>query len=737
MKRSLMMAICLAWLMSLSAYGQWWKDNFIIGTFYDPPANNDSDVVRHYNMAVNAGFNLFTGQLMKHSNHAEYTVRDTYFQSIKNNSVRPFFFSRKGSAFNDSYDGLYVKDEPRYGDSSDYASIINSIQSNNTNNTKLGFINLLPAYEDAFNKWNPNYTTYLNEYYDSSIIDLKVLCFDNYYADSSFPQYDNKNIKRRYYSNLAEMRNRAGNRPLWSYVLTSERIFDFTPSRQRAYLRLSAFAPMAYGAKGILYYYYDQRDHYAVIRDTYYRDHNGWDSSVYYALPDSVKAYDVLFGHFNPDGGSLAHADIGVKTDEQRGKWYMKYASDESLLDNRQWDYENEWYGTSNIACHFVTLWNDRLDHLATIRNDGKLLLAQSNKIWTDSASLSGINRSNFSLLNRKKIAGGKIMGNSQPDLAVGIGDTVRIYRDYSKQGGFAGIEADSIFTNLRQLVTVRNTSGTDSLFALSMSSNSSGMLSAYNAYNSDTSKWNNKSISVSHPQAGTPDHFWLEQYSDRTEVHMQNTEGKLFYGTVGSNSVNISKYNGSNSYKYYKEYHGERNDSCTYDLYCFPDRSNLKIGLVNSFQEPTPLFGMADTINHYLREQVADVVMNCEWVKCFHHNNYHNSDEQVKIVDVISKNAIISNLNDTSLMVGVFKENGNYRYLIVVNKGYYTITNAKVTIKGNYSQATLKPRIDTEATTCTAIYKSYDNTTDIRWPNMTAGECVIVDLTPPTNKSR
>ena len=59
------------------------------------------------------------------------------------------------------------------------------------------------------------------------------------------------------------------------------------------------------------------------------------------------------------------------------------------------------------------------------------------------------------------------------------------------------------------------------------------------------------------------------------------------------------------------------------------------------------------------------------------------------------------------------------------------------VRFKGNYSLATLIPRIDTEATSCTAIYKSNKNTTNISWPSMTAGECVIVDLTPPTNKNR
>ena len=725
MKRSLMMAICLAWLMSLSVYGQWWKDNFIIGTFYDPPANNDSDVVRHYNMAVNAGFNLFTGQLMKHSNHVEYIVRNTYFQSIKNKAHRPFFFSKKGSVFNASYDGLYVKDEPRSGESSNYTNIITSIQNNNT---KLGFVNLYPVY--AFNNWN-EYSSHLDEYCDSLTFPLKVLCFDNYYADNSFPDYNNQGRKRSYYSNLAEMRKRAGNRPLWSYILTSERIFNFTPSRQRAYLRLSAFAPMAYGAKGILYYYYDQRDHYTVIRDKDYRNDGGWDKSFFYALPDSVKSYDVFFGHFNPDGGSLTHADIGLMTDEQGGKWYMKYASNESLLDNRQWDYENEWYGTSNIACHFVTSWNDSLDHLATIRNDGKLLLAQNNKIWTDSASLSGINSTNFSLLNRKKIAGGKIMGNSRPDLAVGIGDAIIIYYNYSKQGGFTSKKVYAGFKDLRQLMTIR-TNTIDTLYAVCMSSNEKkGRLQIYR---DDT--WTSLDFHVSNPIDGIPDHYWLEKYPNRLELHMQTDKGKLYYGIVHGNNFNIDTYNGSNSYKGNKDYYGVRNGYSTYDLYCIPNSSNLQIGLINSFQEPTPLFGMADTINHYLREQVADVVMNCEWVKCFHHNNYHNSDEQVKIVDVISKNAIISNLNDTSLMVGVFKENGNYRYLIVVNKGYYTITNAMITIKGNFSQATLKPRIDTKATTCTAIFNSVDNTTDIRWPDMTAGECVIIDLTPQTKKA-
>ena len=720
MKRTIIIANAL--LFTANVYSQWWNDNFIIGMQFDPPANNASDVAAKYNQAVDAGFNLFTGELMAHSNNNPQNVYGNYFQSIKTSPTRPFFFSPRSFPFNSDYDGQYVWDEPKSENLSDVSTAINNIQ--NTTN-KLGFVNLLPAYSGIFPEWYL-FNNYINGYLG---IQLQVLCFDNYYADSNFPGYDSQGEYRRYYSNLAKMRNAAGLKPLWSYILTSDRLLNYSSDYQRAYLRLSAFAPMAYGAKGILYYHYDQRDTYVVIRDLDYRTSPSWNSAVYYNIADSVSEYEVMFGNFNADASSHPHADIGIKTDEQRGKWYMKYTGDESLLDNRVWSFENEWYGKTNGACPFVTVWSDNLDHLGTIRSDGKMLLAMANKHWTDSATLAGISSANFQQLNRKIIAGGVIRGGNQPDLAVGIGNTISIYSDYASQNGFSGKQDFTGFNNLQQLQTIRYPTG-DTLFAVCMADNANtGILYKYTA---STNSWSGKSITVSASEAGMPDHFWLEQYQNGLELHMQDTGNKQFYGTVSANGVDINQYNNTNYEKTYKSY-GVRNGAGGYDLYCIPIRSSSHNGLLNAHQEPTPRFGMVDTINHYLKDYIAPVVMNYQWSGCFHHNNTLG-EEGDSDYDVVGTGEPVRALGNQFLMAGVFNDNVNtsqYRFLMVVNKGYQTIGNATVSVSGNFSGATLKPRIDTGSTTCTSLYHTLSNTTTISWPNMTAGECVVVDLTP------
>ena len=191
-----------------------------------------------------------------------------------------------------------------------------------------------------------------------------------------------------------------------------------------------------------------------------------------------------------------------------------------------------------------------------------------------------------------------------------------------------------------------------------------------------------------------------------------------------------IDQYNSSNSYSNYKDYYGIRNGSGKYDLYCIPVRSQLPISLINSFQKPTPLFGIVDTINHYLREQVASVVMNYHWDGCYHHRNYNKSDEEESIVSVVGVNTTVRALSNPNLMVGVFSDSSSKpRYLIVVNKGYDTIRQATVTVDGNYKDVMLKPRIDTGSMSCSKKYRRAAHVTEITWSSMTGGECVVVDL--------
>ncbi len=713
-------------LLTQTVYTQWWNKHFIIGTQFDPSASNTTDVVTKYKQAMDADINLFTGELMAHSNNNPYFVYNNYFQNFKDSPDRPFCFSSRNSSFNSEYDGKFVWDEPILNQLGTVSAAINRIQDRTD---KLGFVNLLPSYSGVFNKWD-DYTKYIQQYSNPSNIKLNVLCFDNYYPDSNFPGYNSQGEYRRYYSNLSEMRKSAGDRPLWSYILTSGRLLNYDTDYQRAYLRLSAFAPMAYGAKGIIYYHYDRRDPYVVIRDLDYRKSPGWDNAVYYTMADNISEYEVLFGNFNTNANTHPHADIGIKTDECKGKWYMKYTVDASQLDDRKWDFENESYGTKDGTCPFITAWDDHLDHLGTIRNDGKMLLATKNKKWTVSASLAGISPANFKQLSRKRIAGGLIRGNIQPDLAVGLANTIFLYSDYTLQKGFSSKLNFTGFNHLQQLQTIRYTNAGDVLFAVCMAPDANkGILYTYSA---STNRWTQKNIIISANGAGKPDHFWLEQYPDRLELHMQDIKNKLFYGKVTQNYIDINQFNATNTVSIYKSY-GVKNGAGSYDLYCIPERSYIHDGLMDAYQKPTLRFGLVKTINRYLKDYVAPVVMNYLWQGCYHHNNTLG-EESDSHYDVVDTGKPIKALSDSLLMAGVFSANENvskYKFLIVVNKGYYTIEHASVTINGNYSDATIKPRIDTSSTTCTSTYDISSHTTTVTWHNMTAGECVVINLTP------
>ena len=121
---------------------------------------------------------------------------------------------------------------------------------------------------------------------------MRVICFDNYNPHNDFTI---KSDASKYYSNLAFLRKVSGDKPLWIYVLTTEaKLNDSSEEWQKAYLRLSTFAPLAYGCKGILYYSFDCSDNGLIYRDFNYRSHSGWENFLYYSPPS--EAHEVFFG---------------------------------------------------------------------------------------------------------------------------------------------------------------------------------------------------------------------------------------------------------------------------------------------------------------------------------------------------------------------------------------------------------------------------------------------------------
>ena len=95
------------------------------------------------------------------------------------------------------------------------------------------------------------------------------------------------------------MKQNAGQRPFWSTISATERMLTKPSGWQKAYMRLSAFAPIAYGAKGLMYYCYDRFDGQVVLRDLDYRTSTGWNPSIYYDLPDNSKIQGIFFGLFS------------------------------------------------------------------------------------------------------------------------------------------------------------------------------------------------------------------------------------------------------------------------------------------------------------------------------------------------------------------------------------------------------------------------------------------------------
>jgi hypothetical protein len=140
--------------------------------------------------------------------------------------------------------GYNIVDEPRLEDALNTKKWISYFQKNDPE--KLAYVNLLPEFGfDAKNK----YEKYLDEYlYDSNKNNNpEVVCYDHY----PFHPKDSRN----YFYNLYIIRKKAGEKPFWCYPLSAMHLSYIDPDEN--YLRFMVFCPIAYGAKGIIYFTYE------------------------------------------------------------------------------------------------------------------------------------------------------------------------------------------------------------------------------------------------------------------------------------------------------------------------------------------------------------------------------------------------------------------------------------------------------------------------------------------------
>ena len=280
MKRLIILLIVSVAIPSVSNSQYWWDNIFVIGMMFNPPMLDSETTQSSYQKALDAGFNLFTGDFIQHNSSGLYRLyHDVAMPIYRSDSV--FFFAPRWllNVPPTEYDGRNCKDEPNFDD---YDLVRDSVAYYHaTYPTKLCYVNLFPFYK--YNDWN-TFSHYLDLFCDS--INTSVVSFDNYYQHAYFlsPQPDCSN--KRYFSNLSEMRKRAGNRPLWSWVMATDWVSKKDSLWQRAYLRLGCFAPIAYGAKGLLCYSYDCDEQMRIPRIFDYRSSSSqqWVAPIYYSI---------------------------------------------------------------------------------------------------------------------------------------------------------------------------------------------------------------------------------------------------------------------------------------------------------------------------------------------------------------------------------------------------------------------------------------------------------------------
>ncbi len=278
------------------------QQQFVIGTFFDPPTTSiparDHEA---FEIARDAYFNLLTGfgssshgsvftleQMLYRLSLATEVglstlVGDRRFLSrvqacLRRGDFCPAFDLNDATAVTDDYTsvpaeqrralyGYYIADEPcGAGIRPDIAScddepelIKQWIEHFRTRDPdKLAYVNLLsaqgetrkPLSDDARETFRAYLDTYLSEADPGRSLD--VASFDRYPFNCDGPLF----VDQDHFCNLRTLREKAAGRPFWAHVLSTSTGTICDPDA--AQLRFMAFSPIAYGARGLVYFTYSR-----------------------------------------------------------------------------------------------------------------------------------------------------------------------------------------------------------------------------------------------------------------------------------------------------------------------------------------------------------------------------------------------------------------------------------------------------------------------------------------------
>lgn len=247
-----------------TTFSQWKQNEFVIGTFADPRLSYDNNYVKDsisFAKAKNAYFNLLTGP-QYYIGSRDFSLMDRTLKIAEKFNMKllvidsrmrilePWFnedsamkvISHFKSLNSKAFAGYYIMGEALEKNASQLLRWVDFFKQNDP--THIVYYYLRPR--NGFNSAS-EYESYVNNFAFNKSTD--VLAYNNY------PFSKNGSILNIYFYNLDLISKKAGKKPFWFYVLANSTPYYTDPTEYQ--LNFCAFCPIAYGAKGIIYFTYE------------------------------------------------------------------------------------------------------------------------------------------------------------------------------------------------------------------------------------------------------------------------------------------------------------------------------------------------------------------------------------------------------------------------------------------------------------------------------------------------
>ena len=723
MKKLFFVVSCML-VLNICMAEEWWKTNFIIGAHWGPPLHHKGDsLVRDFTLLKDGGFNFTLGKMNTHNNQASKYLRDSLYALIEECEDSGFLFLNEIGDPLIPY-GINIKDEPSIQDTLLYLETIRSLKQ--TNPDKLAFINLTPSYGfSSFDIFKAYAKAYLGD------TTLQVACFDNYNPHSQFSSYS-PTRRANYYSNIAYMKYLAGSRPLWSYLRCSEKFLEEKDSTwQDAYIRLGAFAPLAFGSKGIIYFSYDCIDRNRILRSP---GRGSWGNHTIY-FDNDEKSRQIFFGNLKQSTTST-YPDLAIHTNDSLGTWRIKETNNSGIEENQNLLTIGTWYGEHSTTMPNIYNWDfssDGYDKFTTITRDGYLYLSMFRSGWIKSARLDNFPTHYWSTMSRHTCPFGDFNSNQMLDLCLGWVENgqgkLRIYMDcHDNSLQDPPLRLNMTFANSSQIITFcdpikQAIAREDSIYVITSRKTSTSSIPLDSLH---ILKYNNQQFNIVNKAKITLpsreiEHYWIEE----TLLGQDN------YGGVWGESANqvLSLTNkiqafSSNLIYVWGQYNSR---SHQYDRYGIaPDERDgfQAYALLNRKGKPNRIYQTAKIVNQFINDSISSIILNGMWQGAYFSSIPNNQvTDSLKIIKNGAQNPLICNditLSD-DILFGLFEEgNGNYNLLVINMK------ESSRLIEFNYYSDSYHCDKITRMTP--AAYNILSST--IQLNNMLGGECAILHFT-------